>query len=198
MRHPRLEPIKRIILQAGHGGLDGENYDPGAINNVTGTKENSEVKQIISRVAFKLTQIGLPVVITPDFGLRRAVEYINSNYDSHTDWAFEIHKDSSDNFNNKMIKRMGVYYHPESYGSKAIAEILVAEFKRSGANPTSWARSDTESNHGRLGWIRGTKMLAHLIEAGFIEDRNDDFADEFFAEIISRSICVALEINYGN
>lgn len=196
MKHPRLESINRIILQAGHGGLQGENYDPGAVDPKTGARENIEVKQIITRLSHKLTQNGLTVVVTPDFGLKRAVEFINANYDSNTDWAFEIHKDSAANFNDKMIKRMGVYYHPDSYGSKDIAEVLVDGFKRSGANPTSWARSDTDSNHGSLGWIRRTKMLAHLVEAGFIEDRTDDIADEFFAEAISKSICFALEINF--
>ncbi len=198
MKHPRLESINRIILQAGHGGLDDKNYVPGAVDPKTGAKENIEVKQIITKLSHKLTQNGLTVVVTPDYGLTRAVEYINANYDSNTDWAFEIHKDSAGNFNDKMIKRMGVYYHPDSYVSKDIAEVLATEFKRSGASSTSWARSDTESIHGRLGWIRGTKMLAHLIEAGFIQDRTDDIADEFFAEAIARSICFALNINYHN
>lgn len=197
MRHPRLEPVNRIIIQAGHGGLEGEKYDPGAIDPKTGAKENVEVKQIISLLASKLTKCGLTVVITPDFGLRRAIEYINVNYDSHTDWALEIHKDSAGpKFDNKMIKRMGVYYHPESYGSKDIAEILVTQMKAYGANQTSWARSDTKSRFGKLGWIRSTKMLAHLIEAGFIEDRNDAASDEFYAAAITKSICYALSIEY--
>jgi len=196
MRHPRLEPINRIILQAGHGGLTGEKYDPGAIDPITGAKENIEVKQIIARLAHKLTQNGLTVVVTPDFGLRRAIEFINASYSSNSDWAFEIHKDSAVNFDNNMVKRMGVYYHPNSFGSKEIANVLAAGFRGAGANPTSWSRSDAESNHGSLAWIRKTTMLAHLIEAGFIEDRTDEKADEFFAEAIARSICFALEINF--
>jgi hypothetical protein len=98
----RLESVNRILLSAGHGGLAGESYDPGA--TFQGYKEINEVKQIISRLVPKLTFWGLVS--------SKTISYINAQYDAATDWGLEIHKDSAENFSIGMKRRMGVYYHP--------------------------------------------------------------------------------------
>jgi N-acetylmuramoyl-L-alanine amidase len=182
----RLESVNRILLSAGHGGLAGESYDPGA--TFQGYSENTEVKQIISRLLPKLTSRGLVVVAIPDYGLSRTISYINAQYDFATDWGFEIHKDSAESYSLAMSRRMGVYYHPTSLDSSAIASRMVNSFKNSGASQSSWSRPDNASNHGTLGWIRKPKMLTHLIECGFMQDSVNNEADEFYAKAIATAI----------
>ena len=195
--NPRLESIQRIILSIGHGGLSGEKFDPGVTNNITGETENKICRKIAMKTANLLTQNGLIVLLLPDHSLESSIQYINYTGDAHTDWAIEIHKDSTDNFSpQKMINRMGVYYHPVSKGSKEIAEIMIKIMKENGAGSSSWARPDTDSNHGTLGWIRQPKMLSHIIESGFIEDKNDESNNELYAKLIAVSICRALDKKY--
>ena len=193
----RLESINRVILSIGHGGINGEEYDPGAINAKTKEKENIEAKQITIKLSQYLVNAGITVLVVPDFSLKRTIAYINAVGDAHTDWAFEIHKDSTDKYDDaKMKHRVGVYYHPTSSESMPIAEEMVEIMKKNGAHKTAWARVDSASNHGTgLGWIRKPKMLSHLIEAGFIQDNNNDNSDTFYAELIGKAICSLLNIN---
>lgn len=186
----RLESVNRIILSAGHGGLAGETYDPGAVSG--SSKENIEVKQIIKRLVPRLSAYGLVVVVTPDYGLARTITYLNAQYDAVTDWALEIHKDSAETLSTSMKKRAGIYYHPTARESKDISDEMVKIFKSSGANPSSWSRPDTASNHRQLAWIRRPKMLSHLIECGFMQDDLSDAADDFYAEVIAKAIAHCL------
>lgn len=188
--YERLESINRIILSIGHGGMKDENkFDSGAVNEMTNEKENTEASQIALKVAGYLRDAGLIVLLMPDFSLGRTIEIINSKGDSDTDWAFEIHKDSSTSFSTaKMGRRMGIYYHPTSKESKEIAEDMIAHLRLEGAHSTSWARPDTASNHGSLAWLRKPKMLSHLIEAGFIQDNNNEVSDNFYATVIAKTI----------
>ncbi len=187
----RLDSVNRIILSVGHGGLAGESYDSGA--TFGSYTENTEAKQIATLLASKLSRNGLTTVLLPDYGLAKTIAFVNAQYDAHADWAFEIHKDSTDNFKKTtMAKRAGIYYHPTSTDSKAIADAMVKVFKDNGANKTSWSRPDTDSNHGRLGWIRQPKMLSHLIECGFMEDDLSNATDDFYATIIAKAICTSL------
>jgi N-acetylmuramoyl-L-alanine amidase len=191
----RLESVNRIILSVGHGGLVGESYDPGATQG--SFTENVEAKQIATLLASKLTKNGLTVVLVPDYGLSKTIAYINAQYDANTDWAFEIHKDSVNKFaKSSMAKRTGVYYHPTSVESKAISNNMAATFKANGANKTSWSRPDTDSNHGKLAWIRQPKMLSHILECGFMQDDLSTASDDFYASIIAKAICTCLDKTY--
>ncbi len=191
----RLESVNRIILSVGHGGLASESYDPGA--KLGSFTENVEAKQISTLLASKLTKNGLSVVLVPDYGLSKTMQYINAQYDANTDWALEIHKDSVGKFvKSSMAKRAGVYYHPTSFESKAISNKMAEVFKANGANKTSWSRPDTDSNHGTLGWIRKPKMLSHILECGFMQDDLSAASDDFYAGIIANAICTCLEKTY--
>ena len=115
----RLNPVNRILLSIGHGGMNGETYDPGAINSATGEKENEIAKIITEKLNYYLTRNDIQTLLIPDNGLARSIKYVNEIGDAHTDWALEIHKDSTDHYNaTTMIKSMGIYYHPTSSGSK--------------------------------------------------------------------------------
>jgi N-acetylmuramoyl-L-alanine amidase len=184
----RLKTINRIILSAGHGGLGNERHDPGATSGVN--TENEEVKQIILKLSAKLTSNQFTVVVLPDYGLYKTLTYLNSNYDAETDWALEIHKDSTGTFNTAtMSRRTGIYYHPALPESRSIADEMVKIFKLNGAHQTSWSRPDNASNHHSLAWIRKPKMLSHLIECGFMQGNLDVNEDEFYATIIAKGVC---------
>ncbi len=43
-----------------------------------------------------------------------------------------------------------------------------------GAEANSWARTDNLASFGRLGWIRDTNPLAHLLELGFVMGDNKE------------------------
>jgi N-acetylmuramoyl-L-alanine amidase len=191
--NPRLSNVNRIILSIGHGGLS-ENADPGAIDSKTGVKENAEAKIIVAKLAAHLTANGFTVLMLPDFSLAQSIRHVNEIGNARSDWALEIHKDSTESFKpTTQATMMGVYYHPTSKGSKDIAESLVANLKNAGANLRSWSRPDTVSNHGRLGWIRQPKMLSHIIEAGFIQDSNTEADHEKYALLIAKAICGVMD-----
>lgn len=187
MLFPRLGTVKRIILSVGHGGLATEQFDPGAMQGKN--SENQEAKQIVALLALQLAQLSIKTIILPDYGLSKTIQYLNNHYDAKTDWAIEIHKDSYQQFDKtSMLKRAGIYYHPNSLNSQAIAEKMVSVFIENGANKTSWSRPDTASNHKKLAWIRQPIMLSHIVECGFMEDDLSNISDAFYADMLAKAI----------
>lgn len=185
---PRLKSIKRILLSIGHKATS-PNRDPGAVNSITNETENSECTAIAKIVSDILTKNNIKNILLPDETLTNTINRINGLSNKDSDWCIELHKDSFHKYNPKtMSKRMGVYYHPTSANSELIAVQMKKIFIDCGADSTSWARPDTMSNHGGLSFIRRTKPLAHLIEAGFIQDNNDDASDQFYAKTIATAI----------
>src|SRR6476646_643094 len=184
-----LQNVKRVILQAGHGG-----GDPGTKEN--GTTENTETNQIVSRVARILRFNGIDTVIDPDLSLAQAIQYVNQHYKFGSEWVLEIHKDSASIDPNQLRDRIGVYYYGGSADSQAIADQMAASFRANDANRLSWSRPDTAGRFGRLGWIRDTIPLAHLIECGFIQDYIDDAADEKYARWVAQAVVEALGKTY--
>lgn len=186
MPNPYLTSVRRVVLQAGHG-----QGDPGAVAN--GTTENSENNQIVSRVARMLRFNKIETVIDPDLGLVNAINYVNQNHKLGQDWCLEIHKDSATGVDSAALEnRLGVYYYAGDSDSQAIATQMSQIFKKNGANNLSCARPDTVARFGRLGWIRDTIPLAHLIECGFIQADTGDASDERYAKWVAQAICDAL------
>jgi len=181
-----LTGIQKIVLQAGHGG-----GDPGATGN--SSTENVETNQIVARLARILRFNNLNVVIDPDLSLANAVSYVNRNYKFGQDWLLEIHKDSAAADPNLLRNRMGIYYYGGDIDSQNIAQSMIQIMESNGASPASWANPDTVSRFGRLGWIRDTIPLAHLIECGFMQDDIGDVADEKYAKWVAQAICGVLE-----
>ena len=182
----RLKNVKRIILSIGHGGKKGERFDSGATAN--GITENDQCTILTNKLQALLVAAKVPVLVIPDFGLTKTVKYMNNVGNAYSDWAFEIHKDSATYNPATMHRRMGIYAHPESTQAMRIAQSMVASFQRSGANATSWARVDSDSNHGSLWFIRKPKMLSMIIEAGFIEGDCSDAENNFLAQTICEAI----------
>ena len=181
-----LANIKRVVLQAGHG-----QGDPGATAN--GFTENAENNQIVARVARMLRFNNIETVIDPDLSLTNAINYVNQNYKFGQEWCLEIHKDSAAGVDPASLKdRMGVYYYGGDPDSQAIATQMAQIFKNNGASSLSWVRPDTVGRFGRLGWIRDTIPLSHLIECAFMQGELSDSADERYAKWVAQAICDAL------
>jgi N-acetylmuramoyl-L-alanine amidase len=181
-----LANIKRVVLQAGHG-----QGDPGSVAN--GFTENAENNQIVARVARMLRYNNIETVVDPDLSLVNAINYVNQNHKFGEDWCIEIHKDSADGVDPASLKdRLGVYYYGGDPDSQAIATQMAQVFKNNGASSLCWARPDTAGRFGRLGWIRDTIPLSHLIECGFIQAGVSDGDDERYAKWVAQAICDAL------
>ena len=182
----RLKPIRRIIISIGHGGQKGEKFDTGAVAN--GFTENEQCRQIAGYLVQELSRSNLPVLVVPDWGLSKSIDYINSIGNAYSDWAIELHKDSAPYDAERMHRRCGAYFYSDDTGCAAVAKQLAEVLKTEGAHLTSWARPDTDSRFGKLGFIRNTKMLSHIIELGFIEGDNSTAENIWYAGALAKAI----------
>lgn len=186
-----MNTIKKLIISVGHKGSN-PNYDPGAV-----FEKNIE-NYICAKIAIRMFKL-LPdminpvkVILLPDLSLVDTINNINEitdKEDKRSIWAIELHKDSFFKYiPATMFRRMGVYYYPKSSRSKLFADTLCECFVIGHANKTSWSRPDTRSNFNGLSFIRKTKPMAHIIEAGFIQEKHNESDIDFYATIISNSI----------
>lgn len=190
----KLRNIRRVVLQAGHGGLAGEQFDPGAVGP-KGETENREVTQIINHLQRILTEAGVRVIVAPDSRLSPSIRWVNANCTS-ADWVIEVHKDSAAAMSPSLRRRMGVYFVGGDKGSQEVADAMARQFVQAGAHQTSWSRPDTVSRHGSLGWLRDTKCVAHLLECGFMQDDLSDVEDRFYAIASAAAICTCLGVKF--
>jgi N-acetylmuramoyl-L-alanine amidase len=188
MVHQRLATIKRIIISIGH--------DP---QNVGATyksdKENTLAADIAQHTARFLLANGVKVWVMPDLELSKTVKEINKVGNRLTDMAIEIHKDScGDDYDaERMNRRCGLYYLADSAGAGSIAKNLVLSLIANGAHNTSWARIDKDSPRKRLAFVRDTKVLTFIYEAGFIEGSNAHDENEWYAWVLTKAILNALQ-----
>jgi N-acetyl-anhydromuramyl-L-alanine amidase AmpD/N-acetylmuramoyl-L-alanine amidase len=178
----KLRQPTTVVLSASHGA-----GDPGTVNG--DFKEADEAIIIVDAIAKQLEKKGITVDIVPhENGLKTAIKYVNARYDGDGAWAIEIHRGSADGLPVKQASlRCGVYYHP-SQGSTEIGIFMANALKRFGAHGTSWARPDTESGFTRLGWIRDTEPVAHLLELGSMEGDNSKRHLHKLAKIAAQSL----------
>jgi len=189
MIHDRLKKINRIIISIGH--------DPKAqgAQNAKGEKENTLCRTIAQHLANYLNKNGFVVWLIPDYTLAETIQYLNLHFNSFTDFALEIHKDSCGNIYNdeNMHRRCGLYFEANSSGARSVADRMIQTMEDEGAHETSWVRPDTDSHHGRLGFCSRTKMLAMIAELGFIEGNNEPDECEWYAWVLTRAILMVLE-----
>jgi N-acetylmuramoyl-L-alanine amidase/predicted nucleic acid-binding Zn-ribbon protein len=196
-----LSKVKTIAISAGHGGKD-----PGAVFG--GFKEKDETVVIAKKIVanLKAQNINAEYIdrdqIIKDSGdsdlLVKKINFVNKTY-KDTDWVIDIHRDSASGLGSEQAnKQMGVYFYGGDSNSQAIAEEMVKTFKDNGAFRTSWARPDTVSRFGRLGWIRDTKPVAHLIECGFMQGEHTPERINWYAELATEAIYRAFTGNDYN
>src|SRR5262245_2148017 len=169
-----------IVLAGGHGA-----NDPGAENGRH--KERDQAIKIVDSMAAQIRSRGNPgvtVEIAPhEHDTEDSIRWVNSRYGIGDAWVLEIHRDSASGLSpDDASNRCGVYYGT-SESSKDVGEFIRAALIRYGAHKKSWARPDSASRFGRLGWIRQTRPAAHLLELGFMEGKNDDAHLEKLARI---------------
>ena len=168
---PLLQEPTVIVLAGGHGA-----GDPGATNGAH--KERDQAIKIVDFMAEEIRGRGgesVTVEVAPhEHDTEDTIQWVNARFGFGDAWVLEIHRDSAEGLSpDDASNRCGVYYGT-SESSKDVGEFIKEAFVRRGAHAKSWARADTESRFGRLGWIRQTRPAAHLLELGFMEGQNDD------------------------
>jgi hypothetical protein len=164
-----------ITLCAGHGG-----NDSGAVSGNNVERENNIYTT--ERIANNLKNLGISVYVVPhELDLVGAINHVNSKFKWGQTWAIEIHRDSASGISSETAdKRVGVYgfgqytgqdgrFFNEDKSSMDIARFMRDRMVQLGSEANSWARTDNSASFGRLGWIRDTNPLAHLIELGFVQ-----------------------------
>jgi N-acetylmuramoyl-L-alanine amidase len=176
--------VKRavIVLSAGHGA-----GDPGAVNGPH--READQCIFMVDTMAEVLRGLGHECVKVPhELGLKEAITWVNARYAPGRAWALEIHRDSAEGLDfADASNRCGVY-HGTSRESKAIATDLLRSMLDIGAGSKSWARPDAVSRHKRLAWIRGPRVMSHLLELGFMEGDNSPAHLRLLAGIAARAV----------
>ena len=183
MRTSNLQLLKEptvIVLAGGHGGSD-----PGATNGAH--KERDQVIKIVDLMATAIGSRGhdsVTVEVAPHaHDTEDTIRWINTRFGLGDAWVLEVHRDSATGLSpDDASNRCGIYYGT-SESSKDVGEFIKQAFVRRGAHAKSWARPDTASRHGRLGWIRQTRPAAHLLELGFMQGKNDAAHLKKLAEI---------------
>ncbi len=178
----KLRQPTTVVFSAGHDA-----GDPGTV--IGDFKEADEAIILVDEIAKQLKKKGITVDVVPhESDLKTAIKYVNARYNADDAWAIEIHRCSADGLPAKQASlRCGVYYYP-SQASTEIGIFVANALKRFGADGTTWARPDTESGFKRLGWIRDTRPVAHLLELGCMEGDNSKKHLLKLAKIATQSI----------
>lgn len=171
-----------IVLAAGHGG-----NSPGATSGPH--EERKQAIAITKRIAELIKQNGVEVEVVPhELDLRPSITWVNERFSFGDAWVIELHRDSANGLDlDDASRRCGIYYGT-SESSKDVGNFVRLSLMANGANSKSWARPDTESNHGGLGWIRQTRPVAHLLELGFMQGKNDDAHLDWLAKVAASAI----------
>jgi hypothetical protein len=169
-----------LTLCAGHGGRDS-----GAVSRNNVERENNIYTT--ERIASNLKALGISVYVVPhELDLIGSINHVNSKFKWGQTWAIEIHRDSASGISSETAdKRVGVYgfgqytgqdgqFYNEDKLSMNIARFMRDRMVQLGAEANSWARTDNLASFGRLGWIRDTNPLAHLLELGFVMGDNKE------------------------
>ena len=186
---PILQKPNIIVLTAGHG--DG---DPGAVDG-----SHAQAPQTISitnAIASILKKSNIDVRVSPHSqDLGDSINWVNKRFNYGDAWILEIHRDSATGLDmDDASKRCGIYYGV-SNESKKVGEFIRQSFISHDAHKHSWCRPDTESEDGKLGWIRETKPVAHLLELGFMQGRNDNEHLYWLASVAAHAIFEAFTGN---
>lgn len=178
-----------IVLAAGHGGSD-----IGAAH--LGQNERDQAIIITNYVATLLRARHIAVEVAPHADdTHITIDWVNKRFRFGQAWALELHRDSAFGLDfDDASRRCGIYYGV-SKSSKEVGEFVRDSFVAHGAHPRSWARPDTASRHGKLGWIRQTRPVAHILELGFMQGRHDDAHLFWLAQIAAFAIYEAFTGN---
>ncbi len=161
----------RILLSAGHGGLEQGRRDAGAI--VGGTTEAREMILTRDLIVTELRSRSFEVLSVPDdLSVVKTINWINAQFQKG-DVAIEIHADA---FSNPAVRGASVFYIANNVERKGHAElILLALLRRVPQLPSRGAKPDTATGIGNLGFCRQVVPPSLLLEIGFLTNPDDRF-----------------------
>jgi hypothetical protein len=159
----------RILVSAGHGGLEDGTRDPGVV--VAGTTEAQEMILLRDLIVPELRSRGFEVLAVPDdLSMEGTINWINVRSRSG-DVALEIHANA---FSNPSSRGAAVYYIATNEQRKAHAELLLlALLRRVPQLPSRGAKPDTQTGTGNLPFCRWLIVPSLLMEVGFLTNPQD-------------------------
>ena len=161
----------RIFLSAGHGGVENEVNDAGAIAG--GTTEAQEMILLRDQIVSMLRSQGLEILSVPDdLDANGTIAWINSR-GRIDDVALEIHADS---FTNVALRGASVFHIANNDERKGHAEILLFNLLRQVPQlPSQGVKPDTQSALGSLPFCRQTVIPSLLMQIGSLSNAEDRF-----------------------
>jgi N-acetylmuramoyl-L-alanine amidase len=161
----------RIIISAGHGGIELGGNDPGAV--VGNTTEAQEMILLRDQIVPELRSRGFEVLSVPDdLSSSQTIQWINSRA-RPGDVALEIHADA---YSNPNLRGTTVFYIANNTERKNHADsILLALVRRLPQLPNQGAKPDTATGIGRIAFCRESSVPSLLMEVGFLSNPDDRF-----------------------
>lgn len=161
----------RIIISAGHGGIEQGASDPGAV--VGNTTEAQEMILLRDQIVPELRSRGFEILSVPDdLSSSETIKWINSRA-RPGDVALEIHADA---YSNPNLRGTTVFYIANNTERKTNADLmLVALVRRLPQLPNLGAKPDTATGIGRIAFCRETSVPSLLMEVGFLSNPDDRF-----------------------
>ncbi len=148
----------RAFISAGHYDDPARTGEEGARDG--GFTEFSITQSIADAVAVALRDVAPALV--PSVVLQSKIQYVN-RWSQPGDVAVEVHLNAGP----PDVRGCESFFYSGSRRGQTLAEDCVIQLRRFGLQSRG-AKQDTESQHGRLAWVRDTKPWAALVEVEFL------------------------------
>ncbi|NET32331.1 MAG: cell wall hydrolase [Cyanothece sp. SIO1E1] len=158
----------RIFISAGHGGLEDNTRDPGAI--VADTTEAEEMILLRDLIVPMLRSRSFEVLIVPDdLGTLQSIDWINARARTE-DTALEIHTGA---FGNPAVRGASVFYIANNETRRGHAELMLIALLRQVTLPSRGARPDTATGLGSLAFCRQVVVPSLQMEVVALTNPDD-------------------------
>lgn len=157
-----------IFVSAGHSGVRGKNYDPGAVNKKLNITEAEYTQDFENYVMAELTRRGVKYITdTPTESLG---EYLRRIKPGNGSVVLEFHFDASGT--GKASGSTALVGSDADRNDKAFAKEIVDATASTLGIPNRGVKSESESARGRLGLMRKEGIVC-LLEIAFIDNCDD-------------------------
>ncbi|MCU0566230.1 MAG: N-acetylmuramoyl-L-alanine amidase [Oculatellaceae cyanobacterium Prado106] len=159
----------RIIISAGHGGIENGVRDPGVIvDGVTEAREMILLRDLILQILRSRNYEALAV--PDDLSLDGTLNWINTRANTG-DIALEIHANA---FTDTTTRGVAVFFIANNEDRRIQAEqLLQAYIRRVPQMPSRGARPDTQTGLGSLAFCRQVIIPSLLMEVGLLTNPDD-------------------------
>ena len=156
---------KLVVVDPGHG-----DHDPGA-RGVNGSYEKNVNLAIGRALRDRLREAGANVIMTrSDDTFISLGERSRIANRAGADFFISVHGDSS---RNRATAGSTVYYHKRIGAGRALAQTIAERFADMGGIPTKGVRSDSVLYSSGLAVLRNARMVAVLVECGYMSNPGD-------------------------